>query len=90
MDEVDLIMTKAEKEVFKSLKTEEDRKRFQNLFWKVRDTFPETAENEYLVEFYARRNYAEKNLEGVNFDMAQKYGEAHIVSHPLWFKDGQP
>jgi len=73
MAEVDLIMTKAEKEVFKHLKTEEDRKRFQNLFWKVRDSQPETAENEYLVEFYARRHYAEKNLEGTNSDRGRTY-----------------
>ncbi|MFC2163741.1 GWxTD domain-containing protein [Acidobacteriota bacterium] len=73
VDEVDLIMTKAEKEVFKSLKTEEDKKRFQNLFWKVRDTKPETAENEYLVEFYTRRNYAEKDLEGAFSDRGRIY-----------------
>jgi GWxTD domain-containing protein len=73
MDEVDLIMTKAEKEVFKNLKTEEDRRRFRNLFWKVRDPKPETADNEYMVEFYSRRNYAEKELEGAYSDRGRTY-----------------
>jgi len=73
MDEVDLIMTKAEKEVFKNLKTEEDKRRFQNLFWKIRDPIPETTENEYLVEFYSRRNYAEKELEGAYSDRGRTY-----------------
>lgn len=71
--EVDLIMTKAEKNVFKSLETEEDRKRFQESFWKVRDPDPETPQNEYKMEFYSRRQYAETNLEGANSDRGQIY-----------------
>jgi len=104
-DEVDLIMTKAEKEVFKNLKTEEDKRRFQNFFWKVRDNKPETKENEYLIEFYTRRNYAEKDLEGANSDRGRTYillgapnerknyeGYDAVVCCELWIyqSDGRP
>ena len=73
LKEVDLIMIKAEKAVFKSLETEEDRKRFQESFWKVRDPRPETPHNEYKGEFYRRRQYAETKLEGANSDRGQIY-----------------
>ena len=66
LDEVHLIITKAEKSVFDSLKTEEDRKRFQDQFWKARDPKPETPNNEYKMEFYRRLRYAETQLEGPN------------------------
>jgi GWxTD domain-containing protein len=71
--EVEPIMTKAEKAVFKSLQTEEDRKKFQQLFWKVRDPDSSTPENEFRKEYYRRRQYAEKNLEGVDSDRGRIY-----------------
>ncbi|MBN1224928.1 MAG: GWxTD domain-containing protein [Candidatus Aminicenantes bacterium] len=73
LDEVRLIMTNAEREVFKNLKTEEDRRRFQNLFWQVRDSNPETTQNEYKAEFYSRLHYAEHRLEGANSDRGRIY-----------------
>lgn len=97
LKEVDLIMTKAEKAVFKSLETEEDRKRFQDSFWKARDSSPETPHNEYKMEFYRRREYAETKLEGANSDRGQIYillgepldkknfeGEEKVVDCELW------
>ena len=46
LDEVEPIMTKTERAVFKSLQAEEERKKFQSFFWKVRDATPGTPENE--------------------------------------------
>jgi len=102
LDEVHLIMTNAEMEVFQSLKTEEDRRRFQNFFWKARDSNPETEANEYQVEFYGRIQYAEKRLEGANSDRGRIYillgppselknysGYDTVVDCELWLYQGE-
>ena len=73
LDEVEPIMTKNERTVFKSLQTEEDKKKFQSLFWKVRDSTPGTPENEFMTEFYSRRRYAESRLEGAQSDRGRIY-----------------
>lgn len=75
LDEVEPIMTKSERAVFKSLQTEEDRKRFESFFWKVRDATPGTPENEFRAEFYGRRSYAEKRLGGGRSDR----GRIHVI-----------
>ncbi len=73
LEEVRPIMTRAEISVSKSLQTEEDRRNFQNLFWRARDPDPKTPANEFQVEYYKRRQYAEKNLEGVDSDRGRLY-----------------
>jgi len=105
LDEVHLIITKAEESVFYSLKTEEDRKRFQEQFWKARDPMSETPYNEYKIEFYRRLNYADTQLEGSNSDMGQIYillgepfekrnysGYEDVVDCELWIyrAEGRP
>ncbi len=105
LDEVHLIMTKAEESVFYILKTEEDRKRFQEQFWKARDPKPETPYNEYKIEFYRRLKYADTQLEGPNSDMGRIYillgepfekrnfsGYEDVVDCELWIyrADGRP
>ena len=97
LEEVRPIMAKSELAVFKSLQTEEDRKKFQQLFWKVRDPDPSTPENEFMKEYYNRRRYAEKNLEGVDSDRGRIYlllgkpnekydftGSEKVVDCELW------
>ena len=101
LDEVDLIITKAERAVFKTLKTEEDRTRFQASFWKIRDNNPNSPENEYKIEFYKRLNHADLNLGGTNSDRARIYillgepfeekkyvGNEQIVDCELWSYKG--
>jgi GWxTD domain-containing protein len=105
LDEVHLIITKAEKSVFDSLKTEEDRKRFQEQFWKARDPKPETPYNEYKMKFYGRLKYAETQLEGSNSDMGRIYillgepfekknfsGYGDVIDCELWIyhAEGRP
>ncbi|KPJ64546.1 hypothetical protein AMJ44_12630, partial [candidate division WOR-1 bacterium DG_54_3] len=105
LDEVHLIITKAEKAVFDSLRTEEDRKRFQEQFWKARDPKPETPYNEYKIEFYRRLKYAETQLEGSNSDRGRIYillgepfekrnysGHEDVVDCELWIyhAEGRP
>lgn len=105
LDEVHLIMTKTEKSVFNSLKTEEDRKRFQEQFWKARNPKPETPYNEYKMEFYRRLKYADTQLEGPNSDRGRIYillgepfekrnfsGYESVVECELWIyhAEGRP
>jgi GWxTD domain-containing protein len=73
LEEVDPIMAEAERSVFKNLQTEEDRKRFQNLFWQVRDNTPGTSENEYRNEYYNLLRYAENRLDGAHSDRGRIY-----------------
>jgi len=53
------IITDAEKQVFYKLKTEQERDRFINLFWKIRDPNPETSENEFYREYMERVHFAD-------------------------------
>jgi GWxTD domain-containing protein len=71
--EVEPIITKNERSVFKGLTTEENREKFQSLFWKVRDATPGTPENEFMTEFYSRRRYAESRLDGAQSDRGRIY-----------------
>lgn len=71
--EVRPIITRAESSVFRSLRTEEDRRRFQKLFWEARDPNPKTPQNEYFQEYYARRAYAKKRLRGPDSDRGRMY-----------------
>jgi GWxTD domain-containing protein len=73
LKEVDPIITRMERYTAKLLETEEERKRFKELFWKARDPNLKTPENEYKTEFYRRVYYAEKYLKGVNSDRGRIY-----------------
>ncbi len=97
LDEVGPIMTKTELSVFKSLQTEEDRKRFQQMFWKARDTTPGTPQNEAMLEYYARRRYAQAHYDGPRTDRGRIYillgkppevqnfsGSEKVVDCELW------
>jgi len=53
-----LIMTKPEKDIFNHLPDVQSRKEFIQDFWDKRDPDPETEENEYRDEFYARIDYS--------------------------------
>jgi GWxTD domain-containing protein len=97
LDEVGPILTKRELSVFKSLQTEEDRKRFRQMFWKARDTTPGTPQNEYMIDYYARRGYAEARFDGARTDRGRIYillgkpaevqnfsGSEKVVDCELW------
>lgn len=60
LDMVDPIMTSTEREIFLQLKTDEDRERFKRFFWKQRDPYPDTPENEFNKEFMTRVDFADK------------------------------
>lgn len=105
LEEVDPIMTEAERSVFQSLQDEESRKRFQNNFWQVRDPTPGTPENEFKVEYYLRKRYADTRLGGAHSDRGRIYlimgkpvevknfvGFEEVVDCELWIyrAEGRP
>lgn len=56
------IITKGEKDVFSKLATGEERDRFVSLFWKKRDPFPDTKENEFEQEYMKRIRFVDQNF----------------------------
>ncbi len=61
-EEVVYIISSEEREVFLSLKTDEERENFIKFFWKRRDPTPETEFNEFREEHYRRIEYANRNF----------------------------
>jgi GWxTD domain-containing protein len=59
LDLVSPIITKAERDVFLALKTDEERNRFIQIFWKQRDPLPDTNENEFYQEYMSRVQFAD-------------------------------
>ena len=59
---VDPILTSTEREVFLQLKTDADRDKFIRFFWKQRDPFPDTPENEFFKEYMTRVDFADRNF----------------------------
>ncbi len=55
------IISPTEKDTFLQLKTEAEREKFIEIFWKQRDPNPNTVENEYKIEHYKRIRYANKH-----------------------------
>ena len=105
LKDVEPIITKAEEEVFKSLKIEEDRMRFIRSFWRVRDPNPQTPQNEYKLDYYKRLNYAKNRLRGIRSDRGRIYmilgepfersnyaGSEQVVECELWIYhlEGRP
>ncbi len=78
------IITKSEDQEYKSLKTEENRARFIENFWRRRDTSPETPGNEFRAEFWRRvrdanrlyREYTPKDA------WRSDMGKIHIIKGP--------
>jgi GWxTD domain-containing protein len=55
---VSLLMTRLEREAFARLATDEDRDRFIERFWEIRNPKPGSPVNEFKDEFYSRLAYA--------------------------------
>ena len=56
------IITKAESDAYRALKTPEERENFIATFWRLRDPDPDTEENEYREEYYERMAYANEHF----------------------------
>jgi len=79
-EEVDLIITKAEREEFKNLKKEKDKEAFVKLFWAKRDPTPLTEKNESKDEYYIRLDYVKKAfLYGYKTGTATDMGKVYLL-----------
>jgi GWxTD domain-containing protein len=58
INDVDLILTKSEREAWKKLETDDEREKFIEDFWRSRDPDPDTDENEFKQEYFERIAYA--------------------------------
>ena len=56
------ILTKTERSVFNRLQTNADRAKFVRFFWRMRDPYPDTAENEFQKEYEERVRFADKTF----------------------------
>lgn len=57
-EDVFYIITPEEKSVFKNLTTPEEKEKFIDEFWRMRDPSPESIQNEFKEEHYRRISYA--------------------------------
>ncbi len=62
INDVDLILTQAERDAWKKLDTDEEREKFIEDFWRSRDPDPDTEENEFKLEFFERIAYANEHF----------------------------
>lgn len=82
INEVDLIMTDAERSAFKKLTTDEERENFSENFWLIRDPTPDTPENEYRDQFYERIDYANDHFASGIAGMRTDRGKMYILNGP--------
>ncbi len=80
---VSLLLTDQEKDVYKKLKTPEEKMQFIKIFWARRDPILRTRENEFKEEYYRRVEYANQNLaEGQTTGWSTARGQVYILFGP--------
>jgi len=62
IDDVDPILTQAERDAWKKLATDDEREKFIEDFWRARDPDPDTEENEFKTEYFERVAYANEHF----------------------------
>src|ERR1041385_4260742 len=62
INDVDPILTQAERDTWKRLETDEEREKFIEDVWRSRDPDPDTEENEFKEQFYERVAYANEHF----------------------------
>ena len=58
INDVDLILTKSERDAWEKLATDDEREKFIEDFWRSRDPDPDTEENEFKEQYFERVAYA--------------------------------
>jgi GWxTD domain-containing protein len=90
LKDVEPIITPAELEAWKKLRTDEEREQFIAIFWHDRDSDPDTEENEYRDDYYERVAFVNEHfgsaIPGVKTDRGRiylRFGKPdEIESHP--------
>jgi GWxTD domain-containing protein len=62
IDDVDPILTQAERDAWKKLQTDDEREKFIEDFWRSRDPDPDTEENEFKQQYFERLAYANEHF----------------------------
>jgi len=62
LEDVSPIITRMEREVFTQLKADADRDKFIRFFWRQRDPYPDTTENEFYKEYMERVRFTDQNF----------------------------
>ena len=62
INDVDPILTQAERDAWKKLQTDDEREKFIEEVWRIRDPDPDTEENEFKQQFYERIAYANEHF----------------------------
>ncbi len=62
LEDVSSIITRTEREIFSKLRTNEERDKFIRFFWRQRDPYPDTEENEFYKEYMERIRFADQNF----------------------------
>ena len=62
INDVDLILTKSERDAWNKLDTDDEREKFIEDFWHSRDPDPDTEENEFKQEFFERVAYSNEHF----------------------------
>ena len=62
INDVDLILTKSERDAWKKLETDDEREKFIEDFWRSRDPDPDTEENEFKQQYFERLAYANEHF----------------------------
>jgi GWxTD domain-containing protein len=89
-EEVPYIISENERDVFKSLRTDEERENFIKTFWKRRDPTPDTPVNEYREEHYRRLAYADKSFFEGRAGWRTDRGRVYIMFGPPDFMETNP
>ncbi|MCJ7487501.1 MAG: GWxTD domain-containing protein, partial [Candidatus Aminicenantes bacterium] len=61
-EDVSPILTGTERAVFQKLQTNAEREKFVRFFWRMKDPYPDTAENEFQKEYVERVQFADQNF----------------------------
>lgn len=101
LDDVRPIMTRGEREAFALFRTEEDRARFREAFWRARDPDPATPANEFQREYERSLAFAREAYGGAHTDRGRVYlllgkpstlnryaGEQDLVECEVWGYSG--
>src|SRR5712691_3786071 len=97
-EEVNYIISNEEKGAFLHLSGDDERDKFIEHFWELRNPTPGAPSNEYKDEIYRRISYAKQFLDGVHSDMgriyitlgepkqrAKYYGRMEVRPMEIWF-----
>jgi GWxTD domain-containing protein len=57
----------------------QERKEYWIQFWKKRDPYPETARNEFMIEFFKRAKYADKKFGSIERGSKTDRGRIYIL-----------